>query len=138
MNRHVCLEAQNIYWHIFDTYFFLTCIKRRLRCKYSSQNIFNAKSFIPHKKTFTKYAHATRVCIEPGGQQLVYIRPLSLEPITQQFNFHMSETNIVHRILHMFAFFNHVVISYLISRKMHTKENVLSHVTITPVADQIQ
>ena len=41
-----------IYWHIFHSSGFhhICNIKCRLDCRYSSQNIFNAKNFNPHKK----------------------------------------------------------------------------------------
>ena len=41
-----------IYWHIFHSSGFhhICNIKCRLDCRYSPQNIFNAKNFNPHKK----------------------------------------------------------------------------------------
>ena len=41
-----------IYWHIFHSSGFhhICNIKCRLDCRYSPQNIFNAKNFDPHKK----------------------------------------------------------------------------------------
>ena len=41
-----------IYWHIFHSSSFhhICNIKCRLDCRYSPQNIFNAKNFNPHKK----------------------------------------------------------------------------------------
>ena len=41
-----------IYWHIFHSSGFhhICNIKCRLDCRYSLQNIFNAKNFNPHKK----------------------------------------------------------------------------------------
>ena len=51
-NRPVCLEVHH-YWlaHLSRYQFHHICnIKCRLDCRYSPQNIFNAKNFNPHKK----------------------------------------------------------------------------------------
>ena len=51
-----------VYWHMFDCcqYFWHICnIKHRLGCKYSSQNLFNTKNFIPHKKPISLLNIAT-------------------------------------------------------------------------------
>ena len=62
MNRPVCFEAHNYllavnFWQ-WNLAFF-SHIKHKLCCKYSSQNISNAKNFNPHKKAnpFVKYGH---------------------------------------------------------------------------------
>ena len=51
-NRPVCLEAHHYFWHIFHSSGFhhICNIKCRLDCRYSPQNIFNAKNFNPHNK----------------------------------------------------------------------------------------
>ena len=55
--------------------------KHILGCKYSSQNVFNAINFYPHKKTIPllNLASAPRVYSEPDGQSRVLQLPL--EPI---------------------------------------------------------
>ena len=52
-NRPVCLDRGIIYWHIFHSNGFhhICNIICRLDCRYSPQNVFNAKNFNPHKKT---------------------------------------------------------------------------------------
>ena len=50
-NRPVCLEAHHYLLAICSSGFHHICnIKCRLDCRYSPQNIFNAKNFNPHNK----------------------------------------------------------------------------------------
>ena len=46
------VKKRIIFWHIFHSSGFhhICNIKRRLECRYSSQNIFNANNINPHKK----------------------------------------------------------------------------------------
>ena len=57
------------YWHIFHSSGFhhICNIKCRLNCRYSPQNIFNAKNFNPHKKPISLLN--VPICICTQGMQ---------------------------------------------------------------------